>query len=113
MKEIKFTSKAYTPRPFGIEELNFAIKSIESVPDTKRTICNVLRMAFNCMDEESPNLNAARSLILEAFWMGKKMNSKLTKAKKNQLDDEIHADNDDEYCFSVDFSSFPARGNWD
>ena len=47
------------------------------------------------------------------FWMGKRMNSKLTKNKQKQLDEEIHDDDDDEYCFSIDFSKLPARGNWD
>jgi hypothetical protein len=113
MKEIKFESKAYSPKSFGIEELQESLKGINDNPDTKRTICNVLRMAYNCMQDEAINANAARSLILEAFWMGKRMNSKLTKNKLKQLDEEIHEDDDDEYCFSVDFSQLPARGNWD
>lgn len=113
MKEIKFESKAYSPKSFGIEELQESLKGINGAPDSKRTICNVLRMAYNCMEDEAINANAARSLILEAFWMGKRMNSKLTKNKLKQLDEEIHEDDDDEYCFSVDFSQLPARGNWD
>ena len=113
MKEIKSTSKSYSPRPFGMEELEFSIKSISSPLDTKRTICNVLKMAFNCMDEESSNLKAARSLVLEAFWMAKRMDAKLTKAKKNQLDKEIHADNQSSYCLSLDSTKLPAKGNWD
>lgn len=113
MKEIKFESKAYTPKSFGINELQEALDGINSAPDSKRTICNVLRLAYSCMQEEATNINAARSLILEAFWMGKRMNAKLTKNKQKQLDDEIHDDDDDEYCFSVDFSQLPARGNWD
>ncbi len=113
MKEIKFESKAYTPKSFGINELQEALDSINSDPDNKRTICNVLRLAYSCMQEEATNINAARSLILEAFWMGKRMNAKLTKNKQKQLDDEIHDDDDDDYCFSVDFSQLPAKGNWD
>jgi len=113
MKEIKFESKAYTAKSFGLEELQESLNGISAAPDTKRTICNVLRMAYNCLSDESSNVNAARSLLLEAFWMGKRMNAKLTKNKKDQLDNEIHDDDDDEYCFSVDFSQLPARGNWD
>jgi len=113
MKEIKFESKAYTPKAFGLDELKEAVEGITSEPDKKRTICNVLRLAYSCMQDEATNINAARSLILEAFWMGKRMNAKLTKNKQQQLDNEIHDDDDDEYCFSVDFSQFPARGNWD
>lgn len=113
MKEIKFESKAYSPKSFGIEELQESLNGIDGSPDPKRTICNVLRMAYNCMQDESINASAARSLILEAFWMGKRMNDKLTKNKQKQLDEEIHDDDDEEYCFSVDFSQLPARGNWD
>ena len=113
MKEIKFESKAYSPKSFGLEEFQESLNGIDGSPDPKRTICNVLRMAYNCMQDESINANAARSLILEAFWMGKRMNDKLTKNKQKQLDKEIHDDDDEEYCFSVDFSQLPARGNWD
>ena len=113
MKEIKFESKAYTPKSFGIEELQESLNGINSESDPKRTICNVLRLAYRCMQDEATNINAARSLILEAFWMGKRMNDKLTKNKQKQLDEEIHDDDDDDYCFSIDFSKLPARGNWD
>lgn len=113
MKEIKFESKAYEPKSFGVEELQEALKGIDGSPDNKRTICNVLRMAYSCMQDEAANINAARSLILEAFWMGKRMNAKLTKNKQKQLDEEIHDQDDNEYCFSIDFSKLPAKGNWD
>ena len=113
MKEIEFESKAYSPKSFGVEELQESIKGINSSPDEKRTICNVLRMIYNCLEPESSNINAARSLVLEAFWMGKRMNAKLTEAKKLELENEIHEDDSEEYCFSVDFSKLPARGNWD
>jgi hypothetical protein len=113
MKEIKFTSKAYSPKPFGADELNFTIKSINSETDPRRTICNVLRMAFNCMDDESPNLNAARSLILEAFWMGGKMNDKLSKNKKEELKKEVYSGGEGEYYLSIDWKNYPARGSWD
>lgn len=113
MKEIKFESKAYAPKAFGIQELQGSLDEINSKPDPKRTICNVLRLAYSCIQDEATNVNAARSLILEAFWMGKRMNDKLTKNKQKQLDEEIHDDDDEDYCFSVDFSKLPARGNWD
>ena len=113
MKKIKFESKAYVPKAFGVEELKEAIDGINSTPDKKRTICNVLRLAYSCIQDEATNVEAAKSLLLEAFWMGKRMNAKLTKNKQQQLDEEIHDDDDEEYCFSVDFSKFPARGNWD
>jgi len=114
MKEIKFESKAYSPKSFGIEELQESLKGINDNPDTKRTICNVLRMAYNCMQDEAINANAARSLILEAFWMGKRMRNKLGNNAKHALKQET-PEHVEEFMFSVDWNEDVdlSQGNWD
>jgi len=106
----------YKPRPFTRDEIKYAIKLMREPLDNKRTLCNVLKQAFKAAQEESYNLQACQSLLLEALWMGRRMHDKLYKNKIEELKMEQVEDDSEEFTFSVDWSKFdylPARGNWD
>lgn len=105
----------YTPRPFTQEVAEQSYINMFEPLDDKRTLCNVIKQAYRCVQDESYNLNAARDLLLEALWMGKRMHDKLYLNQKMQVDVES-VEEDEEFTFSVDWSkmdSFPAQGNWD
>ena len=92
-----------------------AIKGIHDTFDERRTVCNVLRLAYKCLEQDAHNIKAAKSLLLEAFWMGKRMYNKLSEKKKAEIKTEIN-DDSEEFAFSVDwgkFKNYPAKGNWD
>lgn len=110
-------NKKYTPKPFTqqIAEQTF-IKMYEP-QDQKRTLCNVIKQAFRSVQDDSHNLQAARDLLLEALWIGQRMNDALTEKNKYELTQEAVEDKDDEYEFSIDWSKLDgrnvAKGNWD
>lgn len=113
MKIIKATE--YKGKLFTKEEMAQAIKGINDAFDEQRTVCNVLRLVYKCLEQDSCNIEAAKSLVLEAFWMGKRMHNKLSENKKAEIKTELDDDNE-EFAFSIDWSKFedlPARGNWD
>jgi len=115
MKYIKIITGSFEGKSFTEEDIKKAIEGINGDFDEKRTVCNVLRLAFQCLDPKSHNIEAARSLVLEAFWMGKRMDAKLSKNKKEELSKE-YDDDSEEFAFSVDwekYRNFPAKGNWD
>ena len=107
----------YKPKPFT-KEISEEMKEImESEFDDKRTLCNVLKLAYRCAKEESFNLEATRALLLEGLWMGQRMHSKLYDAQKQEFNNEHQQQNEDEDPFSVDWSNLDGRnvaqGNWD
>lgn len=108
--------KKYQPKPFT-KEIADQMKANMSVEfDKKRTLCNVLKLAYRCSKEESYNLEATRALLLEALWIAQRMSEKLSKVRKNKLEKEFIKQEDDEDPFAVDWSNnqqYPAKGNWD
>ena len=110
---------SYQPRPFTQQTAEQAFKDMSSNLDDKRTLCNVLKQCFRCVQQDSHNLPAARDLLLEALWMGQRMSEALSKHAKTRLDDETVEDEWDaeEFDFCVDWSKLDgrnvAKGNWD
>ena len=107
----------YKPKPFT-KELAEQMKVAMSEPfDEKRTLCNVLKLAYRCSREESFNLQAVQALLLESLWMGQRMHSKLYDAQKQEFNNEHQQQNEDEDPFAVDWSNLDGRnvaqGNWD
>lgn len=107
----------YKPKPFTkelAEEMKLAMKEPF---DQKRTLCNVLKLAYRCAKEESFNLEATRALILESLWMGQRMSESLTKKRKEVLSQGFVEQEEEEDPFSVDWSNLDERnvskGNWD
>lgn len=104
------------PKPFTKEIAEEMKKSMQSSFDDKRTLCNVLKLAYRCSRDESFNLEATRSLLLEALWMGQRMSSKLSENRKKEFDKELSDQKKDEDPFAVDWSNNQidvAQGNWD
>ena len=107
----------YKPKPFT-KELAEQMKVVMTEPfDEKRTLCNVLKLAYRCSREESYNLQAVQALLLESLWMGQRMHSKLYDAQKQEFNNEHQQQNEDEDPFAVDWSNLDGRnvaqGNWD
>ena len=107
----------YQPKPFT-KELAEQMKVAMTEPfDEKRTLCNVLKLAYRCSREESYNLQAVQALLLESLWMGQRMHSKLYDAQKQEFNNEHQQQNEDEDPFAVDWSNLDGRnvaqGNWD
>lgn len=107
----------YKPKPFT-KELAEQMKVAMTEPfDEKRTLCNVLKLAYRCSREESYNLQAVQALLLESLWMGQRMSAKLSSDKKQEFNNEHQQQNEDEDPFAVDWSNLDgrnvAKGNWD
>lgn len=107
----------YKPRPFTKEIAEQMKLEMEASFDEKRTLCNVLKLAYRCSREESYNLEAVRALLLESLWMGQRMHSKLYDNQKQEVKNEQVEQEDDEDPFAVDWSNLDGRnvaqGNWD
>ena len=107
----------YKPKPFT-KEIAEQMRDEMNLPfDDKRTLCNVLKLAYRCAREESFNLEATRALLLEGLWMGQRMSDALTKKRKENFNSELSNQDEEEDPFSVDWSNLDgrnvARGNWD
>jgi len=87
----------YKPKPFTREIAERMVKEMKQPFDEKRTLCNVLKIAYRCSKEKSYNLEAVRALLLEGLWMGKRMHEKL-------YNEEYIEQEDEEYDFSIDWS---------
>jgi hypothetical protein len=107
----------YKPRPFTKEIAEQMKLEMEASFDEKRTLCNVLKLAYRCSREESYNLEVVRALLLESLWMGQRMHSKLYDNQKQEVKNEQIEQEDDEDPFAVDWSNLDGRnvaqGNWD
>jgi len=104
--------KEFNGKPFTKEDREQAIQDIgPETMDDKRTVCNVVRLIFQNAADEAHNLGAIRELALEAMWMGKRMNDKLTKYRQDQMYEEYI--NQDESHLNDNYDMYPAQGNWD
>jgi hypothetical protein len=107
----------YKPKPFTKEIADQMKIKMDSEFDEKRTLCNVLKLAYKCSREESFNLEATRALLLEGLWMGQRMSDALTKKRKENVEKELIDQIKDEDPFAVDWSNLDGRnvaqGNWD
>ena len=109
--------KKYQPKPFT-EELAEHFKEEMLKPcDDKRTLCNVIKLAFRNARKESHNLPAVRALLVEALWMGQRMHDKLYDDQKQLVNQENIEQNQKEDPFAIDWSNLDGRnvsqGNWD
>lgn len=113
---MKDSKKTYKPKPFTQDVAADTMKHMNQSLDDKRTLCNVLKQAYRCVQVDSHNLIAAQHLLLEALWMGKRMHEKLYDDKKQELNNELIDDSED-ICFEIDWQNMDgrnvARGNWD
>lgn len=104
--------KEFDGKPFKKEDREQALKDISpSNMDEKRTVCNVVRLIYENAHDEAYNLGAIRELALEAMWMGKRMNDKLTEYRQKEMYEEyIDQKDSDKNC---NYDMYPAQGNWD
>ena len=110
--DIMGNKKEYNGKPFSKEDREQSLKDIvPSNMDDKRTVCNVVRLIFENSQDEAYNLGAIRELALEALWMGKRMNDKLTEYRKAEMYEE-YLDQKDSHLNS-NYDMYPAQGNWD
>ena len=78
-------------KPFSKEDQRTSIeRHCSSNMDDKRTVCNVVRLIFENSQDEAYNLGAIRELALEAMWMGKRMNDKLTEYRQKKCMKNIY-----------------------
>ena len=80
--------------------------------DDMRTVCNVVRLIYQNADDEAFNLGAIRELALEAMWMGKRMNEKLTEYRQKEMYEEYIPQDESSRNFNYDMYDV-AQGNWD
>jgi hypothetical protein len=99
-------------KPFTKDNREQALKDITPLNmDDKRTVCNVIRLIYQNADDEAFNLGAIRELALEAMWMGKRMNNKLTEHRRAELKTEYIKQSDS--YLNCNYDMYPAQGNWD
>tara|TARA_Y100000287_G_C14198967_1_gene344285 strand:+ start:632 stop:991 length:360 start_codon:yes stop_codon:yes gene_type:complete len=102
--------KEYNGKPFTKANREQSLKDISmSNMDEKRTVCNVVRLIFQNAQDEAYNLGAIRELALEAMWMGKRMNDKLTEYRQQEMYEEYIDQKDSNLNYNYDL----AQGNWD
>ncbi len=117
MLSVTHAMSEYKPKPFTKEIYEETKIKMDSPFDEKRTLCNVLKLAYKCSKEESFNLEATRALILEGLWIGQRMSDALTTKRKENFHSELNQQKEEENPFSVDWSNLDgrnvAKGNWD
>ena len=104
--------KEFKGKPFTKEDRDQAL--LEIVPDKMdkmRTVCNVVRLIYQNANDDAFNLGAIRELALEAMWIGKRMDSKLTEYRKKEMYEEYIPQDESDRNYNYDM--YPARGNWD
>ena len=100
-------------KPFTKEDREQALKDIVPAQmDDKRTVCNVVRLIYQSASDEAYNLGAIRELALEAMWMGKRMNDKLTEYRQEEMYEEYIPQDESSRNFNYDMYDV-AQGNWD
>ena len=104
--------KQFDGKPFKLQDRKQALIDIRPCEmDEKRTVCNVVRLIFENAQDDAYNLGAIRELALEAMWMGKRMNEKLTEYRQQEMYEEyIDQKDSDKNC---NYDMYPAQGNWD
>jgi predicted ATP-dependent Lon-type protease len=103
--------KSFSVKPFTNADREQALVDINDELDARRTVCNVIRLIFQNSQEGAYNLGAVRELALEAMWMGKRMNAKLTKLRQDEMKKEYIPQKDSH--LNENYDSYPAQGNWD
>ena len=103
--------KSFSVKPFTKDAREQSLFDVDSEFDERRTICNVVRLIFKNAQADSYNIGAIRELALEAMWMGKRMNTKLTKLRQDEMKEEYIAQDESHLNYNSDF--YPAQGNWD
>jgi hypothetical protein len=103
--------KSFSIKPFTLEDRDQSLIDIEEGLDERRTVCNVIRLIFQNSQDGAYNLGAIRELALEAMWMGKRMNTKLTKLRQDEMKKEYIPQKDSH--LNENWKDWPAQGNWD
>lgn len=105
--------KEFKGKPFTKQDREQALKDIlPEEMDDMRTVCNVVRLIYQNANDDAFNLGAIRELALEAMWMGKRMNDKLTEYRQEEMYEEyIPQDESNRNC-NYDMYDV-AQGNWD
>lgn len=99
-------------KPFTSDDREQTLENIKlNHMDEKRTICNVIRMIYATAQPNEQNLGAIREMALEAMWMGKRMNAKLTEYRQQEMHEEYI--NQDQSNLNCNYDMYPAQGNWD
>ena len=101
--------KSFSIKPFTNEDRDQSLIDVADSLDERRTVCNVIRLIFQNSQEGAYNLGAVRELALEAMWMGKRMNAKLTKLRQEEMKEEYIPQKDSHLNDNYDL----AQGNWD
>jgi predicted ATP-dependent Lon-type protease len=103
--------KSFSIKPFTNEDRDQSLIDVTDSLDERRTVCNVIRLIFQNSQEGAYNLGVVRELALEAMWMGKRMNTKLTKLRQDEMKEEYIPQKDSH--LNENYDSYPAQGNWD
>ena len=105
--------KEFKGKPFTKEDREQSLLDIApDKMDDMRTVCNVVRLIYQNADDEAFNLGAIRELALEAMWMGKRMNEKLTEYRQAEMYEEYIPQDESSRNFNYDMYDV-AQGNWD
>ena len=87
--DVMTDKKEFKGKPFTKKDREQSLKDIVYAQmDDMRTVCNVVRLIYQNADDEAFNLGAIRELALEAMWMGKRMNDKLTEYRQKEMYEE-------------------------
>ena len=108
----KKKEKSFSVKPFTTTDRDQSLIDIEEELDERRTVCNVIRLIFQNAQDDQYNLGAIRELALEAMWMGKRMNAKLTKLRQEEMKKE-YIPQKDSHLNENWSDNWPAKGNWD
>ena len=103
--------KSFSIKPFTNKDRDQSLIDVADSLDERRTVCNVIRLIFQNSQEGAYNLGAVRELALEAMWMGKRMNAKLTQLRQDEMKEEYIPQKDSH--LNENYDSYPAQGNWD
>jgi predicted ATP-dependent Lon-type protease len=103
--------KSFSIKPFTNADRDQSLVDINDALDERRTVCNVIRLIFQNAQADESNLGVVRELALEAMWMGKRMNAKLTALRQDEMKEEYIPQKDSH--LNENYDSYPAQGNWD
>ena len=103
--------KSFSIKPFTNVDRDQSLVDVVEELDERRTVCNVIRLIFQNAEDDAYNLGAIRELALEAMWMGKRMNAKLTALRQAEMKEEYIHQKDSHLNENYDY--YPAQGNWD
>ena len=96
-------------RPFTKDEREKALEWMREELDDKRTLCNVVKQVYGTVADVQGNEWAARELCLEALWMAKRINARLSlyqRYLKGQVEEK-------ELKKNIELWQDMSKGNWD